>query len=60
MATKTYQQLQTELDAVMSQLQDDKLAVDESLELYEHATTLIEELRRKLKTAENKLNKIKV
>lgn len=55
----TYQKLQTELDQLMAKLQSDELDVDEAIELYQQATKLISQLQKHLKTAENKLSKIK-
>lgn len=59
MAEKTYQQLQQELDNLMSKLQDDQLDVDAAITTYEAATKIIAQLQKHLKTAENKLNKVK-
>lgn len=59
MAEKTYKQLQAELDTLMTRLQDDDLDVDEAIKTYEAATKIITELQKHLKTAENKLNKVK-
>lgn len=59
MAEKTYQQLQTELDDLMTRLQDDELDVDSAIATYEAATKVIAQLQKHLKSAENKLNKVK-
>jgi len=59
MAEKTYKQLQAELDALMAKLQDDELDVDTAIDTYEAATKIITQLQKHLKTAENKLNKVK-
>lgn len=59
MADKTYKQLQAELDQLMAKLQGDELDVDAAISTYEAATKIIAQLQKQLKTAENKLNKVK-
>lgn len=59
MADKSYQQLQKDLDALMTKLQDDELDVDAAIETYEKASKIIADLQKHLKSAENKLNKVK-
>jgi len=59
MAEKTYKQLQAELDALMGKLQDDELDVDAAISTYEAATKIIAQLQKHLKTAANKLSKVK-
>jgi exodeoxyribonuclease VII small subunit len=59
MADKTYKELQTELDTLMMKLQDDELDVDTAITTYEQASKIITQLQKHLKTAENKLNKVK-
>lgn len=59
MAEKTYKQLQQELDVLMDKLQDDELDVDTAITTYEAASKIITDLQKHLKTAENKLNKVK-
>ncbi len=56
---KSYQELKTELDAVMQWFESDELDVDEALEKYEQGRALIVELEAYLKTAENKVTKVK-
>lgn len=60
MAEKSYQQLQKELDILMAKLQDDDLDVDTAITTYEAASKIIAELQKHLKSATNKLNKVKV
>ena len=61
MATKTYQQLQTELDEVMNWFNDasQELDVDEAIKRYQQGTELIKQLEKQLKLAENKITKVK-
>lgn len=54
-----YRQLNTELDAILMQLQSDDLDVDEAVVLYERGIQITKELEAYLKTAENKVAKIK-
>jgi exodeoxyribonuclease VII small subunit len=54
-----YQDLKTELDDVIFNLQRDDLGVDEMIELYEKGQKLIKRLEDYLKTAENKITKLK-
>lgn len=58
--TKPYKQLQTELDEVMSKIQAEELDVEEAIKLYEKGEKLIAELEAYLKTAENKIKKLKL
>mgnify|MGYP003619192309 CR=1 FL=1 len=60
MPAKTYRQLQKELDDLMTKLQDDALDVDTAITTYEAASKVIAELQKHLKTAENKLSKVKI
>lgn len=60
MMTKPYKQLQTELDEVMSKIQAEELDVEEAIKLYEKGEKLIAELEAYLKTAENKIKKLKL
>jgi exodeoxyribonuclease VII small subunit len=58
--TKTYKQLQTELDEVLEKIQAEELNVEEAIKLYEQGEKLIRELETYLKTAENKIKKLKL
>ena len=60
MGHRTYKQLQTELDEVMSRIQVEDLDVEEAIKLYEQGEKLIAELEAYLKTAENKIKKLKL
>lgn len=59
MSSKTYNQLQKELDQLISKLQDDELDIDEAVSTYQAATAIIEDMQKHLKTAKNKLSKVK-
>lgn len=59
MASKTYNQLQKELDQLMTKLQDDELDIDEAVNTYQAATAIIADMQKYLKTAKNKLSKVK-
>lgn len=55
---KSYQELQSELDSIVSQLQSDEIDVDEAVDKYEQATKIIKELKQYLDTAENTLKQV--
>ena len=54
-----YAALSNELDAIMAKLQADGLDVDEALKLYERGLEVVKQLENYLKTAENKVTKLK-
>lgn len=54
-----YKALSAELDDVLSRLQSDELDVDKAVKLYERGMAITKELETYLKTAENKVQKIK-
>jgi exodeoxyribonuclease VII small subunit len=58
--TPTYAELKQELDIVLETLQQGDIDVDDALKAYEKGMTLIKLLEAKLKSAENKINKVKV
>ena len=63
MATKkssSYQELSAELDDVMAQLQADDIDIEVAVKAYERGMTIVRELEKQLKTAENKVKKIKL
>lgn len=60
MTQKTYKQLQAELDDVLEGIQSEELDVEEAIKLYEQGEKLIRELETYLKTAENKIKKLKL
>lgn len=55
----SYKSLKAELDAVMAELQNEDLDVDEALKLYQRGQELIQKLEKHLKTAENKLSELR-
>ncbi len=57
---KSYQELSQELELVLSEMQLDDVDVDRSAALYEKGMELIKKLEDRLKTAENKIEKIKI
>lgn len=57
--TTNYKQLSTELDEIMSKLQADDIDIDEATKLYSQGTDIVKQLEAYLKTAENKVIKLK-
>lgn len=57
---KTYRELRTELDTLLSQLQDPDCDIDTATKLYEAALERINLLERYLEQAENQINKVRV
>ncbi len=57
---KTYQQLSQELDQVMTSLQDESIDIETAVKAYEQGMSVVKELEKQLKTAENKVKKIKL
>ncbi len=57
--SKDYKTLSAELDAVLVSLQSPDTNIDEAMKLYEKGQKLIAELEAYLKSAENKIKKIK-
>jgi exodeoxyribonuclease VII small subunit len=55
----TYEELNRELEAVLADLQREDLDVDEALARYERGLELVKKLETYLKTAENKVQKLK-
>jgi exodeoxyribonuclease VII small subunit len=54
-----YQALNTELSEILARLQSEDLSVDEALKGYERGIAITKELEKYLKTAENKVSKIR-
>ncbi len=52
--------LSQELDEILAKLQSDDINVDEALNLYKRGVTVTEQLETYLKTAENKITKLKI
>ena len=57
--TINYQELSAELDEVVAKLQSEDIDVDAALTLYERGIAITKQLEIYLKTAENKVVKIK-
>jgi len=55
----SYEQLKTELDLIMLELQRDDLDIDEALKHYERGLELVKQLEDYLQTAENKIHELK-
>lgn len=58
-AKPSYEELTAELETIMTQLQRNDIAVDQAISQYERGLELIAELEAYLKTAENKVKKLK-
>jgi len=56
---KSYQQLRSDLDDIVAQLQSGEADVDEAAKLYEQGMKLVKELEKYLKQTEVKIEKIK-
>ncbi len=56
---KSYRELKEELDTVLETLQRDDIDVDDALKAYEQGMSLVKELESQLKSAENKVTKLK-
>jgi len=54
-----YAALSTELDGILDKLQSEQLDVNEAIELYERGMRLTKDMEAYLKTAENKIKKVK-
>lgn len=59
-AGKTYAQLSAELVAIIDWFESGQVELDEAIDKYEQASKLIKQLEAYLKTAENKIEKIKI
>lgn len=56
---KDYRAMAAELDAILEVLQTSDIDIDEAVQAYTHGMEIIEELEKYLKSAENKVTKIK-
>ena len=54
-----YQALSQELDTILEELQTADLDIDEAVKKYERGMTIVKDLETYLKTAENKVTKLK-
>jgi exodeoxyribonuclease VII small subunit len=55
----TFRELSDQLDAVLQQLQTDEVDVDEALKLHQQGTKLLEQLEKRLTSAEHQVTTIK-
>jgi len=56
---ENYEDMYTELEAIIQQLQSGELSLDDAVSKYEKSTVLIDKLEKHLKDAQNKVTKIK-
>jgi exodeoxyribonuclease VII small subunit len=54
----SYQELRSRLDELLLKLQDPDCDVDEAVDMYEQALTIITKLEQRLEAAENRITKI--
>jgi exodeoxyribonuclease VII small subunit len=57
--SKNYKQMSQELAVILEWFEDSEMDVDVALEKYAEATKLLNEMENYLKTAQNKIKKIK-
>ncbi len=55
----SYRELSDELDEILASLQNNELDIDQATKLYEQGTKITTKLQQYLKSAENKVTKIK-
>lgn len=58
--SNTYQQLSSDLDRILAELQKPDIAVDDAVKLYEQGTKVVAELEKHITKAENKLQKVRL
>lgn len=58
-STKTYEQMNQELAELMAWFESESVDLDQALIKYEQAAKLLANMEAYLKTAENKINKIR-
>lgn len=56
---QSYESLNSELEAIMQELQNEDLDIDLALKHYERGLELVKALENYLKNAENKINELK-
>jgi len=56
--TKTYQQMADELNGLIEWFESDQVNLDEAVDKYEQAMSLLKDMEDFLKSAENKVTKI--
>ncbi len=57
--TSSYQEMNAELAEILLDLQQENVDVDQAMQKYERGLALVTELEKYLKTAENKITKLK-
>lgn len=57
---KSYSSLQADLDEILNELQSGELDIDEAVKKYERGMKIVAELETYLKSAKNKVTKVKV
>jgi exodeoxyribonuclease VII small subunit len=57
--TQDYRAMAAELDAILEALQTSDLDIDEAVKAYTHGMEIVETLEKYLKSAENKITKVK-
>ena len=55
-----YQKLSAELDKILEEMQSADIGIDEAVKKYEKGMKILERLEKQLKTAENKVKKVRV
>lgn len=57
--TFDYQKLSAELDKILDEMQSTDIDIDEAVKKYEQGMKILAELESRLKTAENKVKKVR-
>lgn len=57
--TFDYQKLSAELDAILDEMQSVDIDIDKAVKKYEQGMKILTELEKQLKTAENKVKKVR-
>ena len=58
-AAPNYRELQAELDGILNDLQASEIDIDKAMLLYEKGLKIVGQLDKQLKTAQNKIIKLK-
>jgi exodeoxyribonuclease VII small subunit len=59
MSKEDYQSLSSELEEVLNKLQSEDINIDDAVAAYSRGMEIVEKLQAQLKSAENKVQKIK-
>ncbi len=57
---KTYQEMSDELAELLAWFESEAVSLDDAIPKYEHALKLLQQMEKYLKSAENRVKKIKV